>query len=197
MVVMTELRELAAKDLAAALAAANGKPVARARCQALAWVARYGPQDRVAEIARTALAAAQEADDPYHSLSASAWPLRALIERGHAQAADAAVGPLLVQSELVQPMASRSEGLFLVFQAIVAGEGSLWRTVLEVLIAASTPPRYWRQGRNIRDAVLIVAGRDAALASHTAARLEDAKLRGRLQRKLAAGVSAEPRTFFW
>ena len=94
-------------------------------------------------------------------------------------------------------MASRSEGLFLVFQAIVAGDGSLWRAVFEALIAASTPPRHWRQGRNIRDAVLIVAGRDAALASRTVARLEDAKLRGRLQRKLAAGVSAEPRTFFW
>ena len=197
MAALTELRELAAKDLCGALAEAERENAAWKKCQALAWVARYAPAGRVVGISRAALAAAREADDPYHSTFASAWPLRALLERDQAEAASDALAPILLQSQGVTPMASRSEALFLIFQAVVIGEAHAWASVFGLLMDASSPPRHWRQGRNIRDAVLIVASRDVGLAHRAMAQLDDAKLRRKLEGKLASGVCSQPRAFFW
>src|SRR5260370_14912520 len=51
------------------------------RCQAVADVARYASEELVSPIAHEAREAALEQEDPYKVVGASAWPVRALIER--------------------------------------------------------------------------------------------------------------------
>lgn len=193
---MKDIRQQTLDDFDAAVIAADRWRHTWARCQALACVARYCPEHRVVELAWRALSAAQEGTDSYQHVFPAAWPLRALIERGLDEPAKRMLTAVLSQATAVTPMSSQSEALLLIFQAVAIGSARAWRRAFEALIEASTPVEHWRQARNLRDGVLIVAALDPALARKVVDGLEDDKLKRKLNRKLDAGETRAPRDYF-
>ena len=78
---IVDIRNQTLEDFDSAVIAAECRREPWARCQALACVARFGPEHRVVEIAWRAHTAAQDGSDSYQRVFPAAWPLRALIER--------------------------------------------------------------------------------------------------------------------
>ena len=192
-----EIRQLTLDDFESAVGAAYCYRYHYAKCQALAEVARYGPERRAVEIAWRALEAAQDGSDPYQRVWPAAWPLRALIERDLFEPAKRMLKTVLPQAQEITPMSSRSKALLMHFQAVAIGPDRLWRQTFGALVDACVPVEHWRQGRNLRDGVLIVAALDASLAREAVERLDDGKLKRKLLRKLDAGETREPRDFFY
>lgn len=193
---MRDIRQQTLDNLELAIGVAVCQRESWARCQALACVARYGPKHEVATNAERALELAQGGADPYQRVFPAAWPLRALIERDRREPARRILAEVLLQAKKITPMSSRSEALLLIFQAVAVGPACMWRRTFDELIEASTPVEHWRQARNIRDSVLIVAPLDMALARKTVEQLEDDKLKRKLLRKIDAGETRAPRSYF-
>jgi hypothetical protein len=166
-------------------------------CQALAWVARYSPEHQFEEIIDESLHAGSTADDPFKIVASSAWPLRALIERGHLDKYLSIIPELLNRAKEIELLASRSEALFLVFQAVFPAGRGTWFDVLQGLMNATTPMINWRQKRNLRDTILIIRMEDEELANALTNSLEDSKLKKQIERRIANSELRLPRPFFW
>jgi hypothetical protein len=167
------------------------------RCQAVAWSARYAPQPRVAPLAREAVSAAAGAPDPYIAVGASAWPLRALIERGEAAPVDAIVRRLLAVGETIDHPVRRLSALDLLFHAVYPLGGRAKRDALAALVLACQAAKSWRAGRTLVDAALVLAADDPdAAARSAAATLPGGRHRRQVERRLAAGEQRSVRAFF-
>jgi hypothetical protein len=103
----------------------------------------------------------------------------------------------LNRAKEIELLASRSEALFLVFQAIFPAGREERLNVLEGLISASDPLISWRQKRNLRDTILIVWNEDKELARKLMADIPDDKLRRQIERRIANAEWRLPRPFFW
>jgi hypothetical protein len=162
-------------------------------------VARYAPEHRAEKIAEEALAVGfkAKAQDPYKVVGSASWPIRALVERGRVERLGPIIESLLFLSSHIQSSASRSEALFLLFHAVFPAGRSSWQSVFKALSAASQPVVHWRQGRNLRDAVLLIASEELEYASELCRGIDDPKLRGQIERKLIKAEYATPRPFFW
>lgn len=165
-------------------------------CQALAAVARFAPAEDVGWIADEAMTVANQSDDIYRQIAVTAWPLRALLERGE----DSRVGPMVHQivgrAAAIRPPASHAEALFILLSSVFPGGRKLWQPVWEELLQTSLPTTSWRQGRAVRESFLMVASEDLQLARELSARLPLGKLRQRVERQLDAGEQRAPRGFF-
>ena len=188
---------LAIRDTDGALAVARMASDPWYACQALAWVARFAPDDRLVAIVEESLKVGRVAIEPYQVVGSAAWPVRALVERGYRDRLDPLLQKLLGQAGQIEALVSRSEALFLVFQAVHPAGRRWWGSMFEGLHLASEPVVHWRQARNLRDAVLIVAGEDFE-AAHTLCRLvKDGRTRSQIERRLADSQFGTPRPFFW
>lgn len=192
-----EAETLAPVYFAAAEAVANEIGSPWYRCQALGWVARFAPDDQVMRLARDALRTSLTTDDPYQQAGASAWPLRALVERGHENYVEEAIPAVLAITNRVESLASRSEALFLLLQAVLPAKRGCWLPVFDALRAASQPMLHWRQGRNIRDACVMIASGDLTLAESACEEIADERVRQRTRKDLDGGARGKPRAFFW
>ena len=106
------------------------------RSQALAWVARYGPEATLDRTLDEALRAAAQATDPYQVVGASAWAVRAMVERGRTSRLADAVGSVLHAARRIEHPVRRLDALFLVWQAALpAGAGAL-QNVQKFLVQA-------------------------------------------------------------
>lgn len=197
----TKARDRAAKlsrtDTDAALAIARSIGDSWFACQALAWVGRFASDDRFNPIIRESLIEGQESSDPYRVVAAAAWPVRALVERNNVCRAASELRGLIDRSRTIENPASRSEALFLLFQAIFPAGSERWRFALRSLMAASIPVVHWRQGRNLLDAVMMVAGEDHAMATQIIQQTGDAKLIRKFESRLEQAKRHDPRPFFW
>lgn len=133
------------------------------RCQALSQVARYWPIDDYRGLLNEALAAANSHDDVFKQVTVSAWPIRGYLERGSPASAKTIVERCVGAASSIENMGSRSEALFMVFQAAKPGPTDLWKLAFSALLKATEPALAWRQRRNIRDAVSMVAADDPQL----------------------------------
>ncbi len=191
-------QKMAQLEFRTALDAANAEPSFRGQCQALAWVARFvRDQKHVRKTAEAAFAAAAREDDLYASVFPLAWPIRALLERGEQGTASEQLAQALSKSDGINPASSRSEAAFLLFQAAMHGPHRLWPAAFEKLAAASLPADHWRQRRNMRDAVLMVAGVDYPLAKAFADTLQDERLKQTVLSLMTEKKYQAPRPFFW
>lgn len=168
-------------------------------CQALAWVGRFWPGDDFESVINEALETGRKCSDPYQVVASAAWPVRALIERGASSQISTIVIPLLAVANAIPSFASRSEALFLLFQAAKPGMQTDWLPVLEGLIKASFPTLHWRQSRSLSAAILIVATDDNRLANDILHRLPDGRLKTQIEKRL---IKLDPtknrlRWFFW
>ncbi|MEM9282715.1 MAG: hypothetical protein AAGA96_12880 [Verrucomicrobiota bacterium] len=158
------------RDQASALAKSNPKQaLAKAkaisepwfRAQALAWVARFTDSDPV-PIAKLAAKAASKCDDDYKRSAVRAWEVAALAERNESKQAERALKAAVAMAEAVQPVSSRSEALFLLFQAAfpVGRKQAEW--VCARLDATCPEAEHWRCKRSRRDAHQILEGMSEA-----------------------------------
>ena len=141
------------------------------RAQAFACVARYAPDEAIVELADEAFDAAGRVDDVSKSLIAAAWPIRALIERGHAEHAAAFLKRTLAHVTEITKPGSAAEALFSLLEATYAGGSDLWRPVVDEMIERCTDT-HWRTIRALKATVRITAGADRPLAERVAALLE-------------------------
>ena len=168
-------------------------------CQALAWVGRFWPADDFETIIIESFEMGRRCSDPYQVVASAAWPVRALVERGTSNQISAIALPLLTLANEIASAASRSEALFLLFQAAKPSEPRNWLPILEELVKASFPTLHWRQNRALREAILIVAAEDGGLAHDIVHRLPEGRLRTQIEKRLNAldSTTAYPRVFFW
>lgn len=133
----------------------------------------------------------------YKRLGAAAWPIRALIERGFLEPARRELSRVLAQSEAVTPANSRSEAVFLLFQAAFALGPQVREELLRQLAAMFAADPFWRQLRNLADALAMLRTEDPDLAARTVAALPPGPQSAKLARRLASAEAAAPRPFFW
>lgn len=127
------------------------------RAQALAWVARFTDSDPVV-VAKLAAKAASDCDDDYKRSAVRAWEVAALAERNQPNQAERALKAAVALAEGVQPVSSRSEALFILFQAAFSIGRKQAEWVCERLDATCPEAEHWRCKRSRRDAHQILEG---------------------------------------
>lgn len=187
----------AAADPAQSLARARQVDDPWFRCLALAWVARFGPADTCMAIAREALAAAAEGPDLYRAVRASAWPVRALVERGQTAGVAAVLARLVRTAAAIPHPVCRVDALRLLFEAVYPLGSHDRRRVQTALVEACGEESSWRAGRTFRDVALLVAADDPAEAERMVESFRPGRHRRQAARLLAAGERRPPRRFFW
>ncbi len=190
---------LATRDPDRARAAARTMTDPWFGCQAFAWVARYWPGADFEAIVDEGVELSRHSDDPYVESAVAAWPIRALLERQSPAKAEALVSRAIGTSSSIANFGSRSESLFKLYQATRPFDPHLWQPVLRALVAASHPALNWRQRRNLRDAILMMATDEPELASSISRSLPDERLRRVAEKATLASPSMKrlPRPFFW
>jgi hypothetical protein len=198
---MTAIRDLATQlapsdpERAAELARTIDSPWDR--CQALAWAARFAPEERVEVLAEEALYAGYMAQDRFQTVGASAWPLRALIERGRTAAAMRALADVLSLASEIELASSRAEALFLVWQAIFPLGVESRDKVLDHLLTICPPGNSWRAGRVFQEVAWMLAADDRATAQRVIAALPEGRWKRQAKRRVEAGEPMPARPFFW
>ena len=184
-------------DPGQALTTARAIPDAWSRAQALAWVARFAPQDIARPALRDARAAAKEGKDEYQRAAALAWPIRAALETRQKTQYEVMFAEATRQLPDIENMGSRAEAADWVFHAAAPGGAALWQPLLDALPTLCPPDDHWRCARLFRGIATVLA----AVTPDAAARFIDAmphgKARDRCLRDRAKGASAEPRRYFW
>jgi hypothetical protein len=188
---------LAPTDPTRALATARAIQDPWFACQALAWVARYAPDQQFIKIIKESLRVCSTEIDPYRVVAPAAWPIRAIVERNRSEMLPSVIPELLLRAKDIEILASRSEALFLLFQAVFPAGRENWLAVLQSLREASTPLISWRQRRNLCDAILIVWGEDKPLALEILSALDDLKLKKKIEKLQVTSQLHVPRPFFW
>ena len=148
------------RDQASALAKSNPKQaLAKAksvsepwfRAQALSWVARFTDADPI-PLAKMAAKAASECDDDYKRSAVRAWEIAALAERSLVAESRKALKAAMRVAESVIPVSSRSEALFLLYQAAFSISREEASSVLGRLDDLCPDEEHWRCRRARRDA---------------------------------------------
>ncbi len=189
--------ELARKDLDRALSRALAIRDPWFACQALASVGRFAPEQQFPKIIERSLHVVRAELDPYRVVAPSAWPIRAIVERHRSKILPSIMPELLLRAEDIELLVSRSEALFLVFQAVFPASREYWFPVLDSLRQASKPLISWRQKRNLADAIMIVRSADEPLALEMYDAVEDQKLKNKITKMWAKPEQRRPREFFW
>jgi hypothetical protein len=146
------------------------------RCQALAHVARYWPDENYGKLLREASAAADSQDNWYKRVTVSAWPIRAYLERGNPGPVKGLLERYVDQVHHIENLGGRSEALLMLFQAARPFDRHLWEPVFHALVKATEPALAWRQTRNIRNAVAMVASDNPRLVQNAITALSDEKI---------------------
>jgi hypothetical protein len=188
---------LAVSDHEAALRAARSVGDPWFACQALASVARFAPHDQFDAIVDEAFQVGRRANDHYQIVGSAAWPLRALVERGRVERLAPILPELLCFAPRIETLASRSEALLLIYQAVFPAGRQWWLSVLQELARASHPAIHWRQARSVRDAVLMAASEDPEFARDFCRGVRNDRARAQIERGLSRSEYLSPRPFFW
>jgi len=188
--------KLAGTDPEQALAVARGIKEPWFRCQALSQVARYWPGDAKC-LLEEAVEAADLQDDTYKRVTVSAWPIRAYLERGSPSPAKSLLEKYTPATSNIENMGGRSQALLMLFQAARPFAADLWKPVFWALVDAAEPALAWRQLRNLRLAMAMVAADKPQLVQKALEQLSDERTISAIKRDFEAGKHAEPRPFFW
>ena len=167
------------------------------RCQALSHVARYWPDENYDRFLKEAMRAADSQDQVFNQVAVSAWPIRAYLERGNAPPAKKLLAKGTSATGLIENMGSRSEALFGIFQASKPSAINLWQPIFWALVEAAEPALSWRQRRNLKHAVAMVASNNPELVYQALEKLSEPKNLSAVRRCLESPIILEPRPYFW
>ncbi len=185
---------VARTDFAKALRLARKVSLPWFRCQALACVARYAPDSQVVPRAEEAIAAAFADSETYIRVAATAWPLRALIERDQSKQALKLLSPILQLSPQIEPPIGRGDAMFLLWEALFPIGGATRQSMTNTLVASCVGHR---KGEWIlREATLILAFEDLKAAHELAALIPDGKYKRQAEKRLSEGQKFQARNFF-
>lgn len=162
------------------------------RCQALAHVARFAPDEQVVPTAKEAISAALTATDSYKRVAVTAWPLRALIERSQGQKAAQLLPDILALASQIQNPVSRSDALFLLWEAFFPAQGH--KPVLGALVKSCVG--HWKADYILRQVVIILASEDIEEAHNLADSMPEGKYKRQAEKRLAEGQKQQVRHFF-
>jgi hypothetical protein len=190
-------RELVDRDWPGALREARASEDPWRRALGLGWAARFAADADVVAIADEALTACAGAAEPYVRVGASAWPLRALIERGHGPSAAEMLPAVLERAGAITNPVSRVDALFLVWQAVYPLGGDTRRAALTPLLDAAAATQAWKPGWVLELIAYMAADDEPALADLVLASIPDDRRRRAAARRLAAGERQQTRRFFW
>ena len=188
--------QLLMSDAERALVVARGIEDPWFRCQALSTAGRVWREDAYEGLLKEAVKAADSQENAYQRVTVSAWPIRAYLERGNVKPAKRLLEKYTPDARNIENMGGRSEALLMLLQAARPFAPDLWQLVFWALVQATEPSLAWRQRRNIRIAIKMVAEDHAQLAHEALARLTDEKTIAGINRDLHAGHYVEPRSFF-
>lgn len=183
---------IAESDSAMALAQARNVSEAWFRSQALAEVARYAPDENVAQIAEEAIAAALVATDIYKQVAVTAWAFRALLERNQQKKATELLPTILSLSTQIENPVSRSDALFLLWQAFFPFNGH--RSVLGALVKSCNG--HWKADYILRQIVLILATENQEDARKLAVSMREGKYKRQAEKRLSQGQTQQAHQFF-
>jgi hypothetical protein len=186
---------LARSNPGAALEAARRLEDPLMRCQALTAVVRHVAGDK------EALRIAAEADrslehaDPYHATAGASWPMRALIDRGLADRAEAILKRALSASKQIPRPASQVDALFLLVQAGWPSRTRTWQSAVDHLVACARSASSTKAESVLRDLCLMLAGEGK---DHTPVltAIPEGKARRQVERRLAAREFMAPRAWW-
>lgn len=162
------------------------------RCQALAETARFAPDEQVVPIAEEAISAALTATDFYKRAAATAWPFRALIERDQEQKAVKRLPDILALSSQIQNPVSRSDALFLLWEAFFPVQGH--KSVLGLLVKSCSG--HWKADYILRQVVMMLASEDIEEARKLADSMPESKYKRQAKKRLSEGQKERARQFF-
>lgn len=162
------------------------------RCQALAGAARYAPDEHVVKTAEEAISAAFTATDSYKKVAATAWPLRALIERKQEQKAIQSLPKILELSAQIENPISRTDALFLLWEAFFPVQGHGF--ILAPLVKSCTG--HWKADYILRQIVMILASGNIEEAQKLAASMPESKYKRQAEKRLAEGQNEQARQFY-
>lgn len=188
--------QVAASDFEKALSLARQVSEPWFRCQALAWAARFAPETEVIKTAEEALTSAFSAKDPYHTVGASAWPIRALIERGHEHKALHWLAELVAASATIENPVSRLKALFLLWQAVHPVKSEAKKSVLGALTRACQAADSWQAGWTLRETALILARDDVNEAMSLMAFIPEGVYKRQAQQRIAQGQRGYVHPFY-
>jgi len=179
-----------------ALSVAKGIEAPWFRCQALSHVARHWPDKMYSRLLEEAILAADCQEDVFKRVAVSAWPIRAYLERGNPTPAKELLTKYVAASGAIENMGSRSEALFSLFQASKPFDNGLWQPVFWALVAAAEPALSWRQLRNLRNAVAMVASDNGELVQQAIETLSEPKNLSTVRRYFDKQIRQQPRPYF-
>jgi hypothetical protein len=166
------------------------------KCQALADVARYAPEADVVAIAKEAINAAQAAEDNYQKVAATAWPIRALIERGHEEEAAHRLIEFLELSIRIENPVSHIDALFLLWEAFLPATGKSKELVLRTLDDSCIQTQHWKAWYLLRDTALIIASENRTEALRIGNLIPEGKYKRQALKRIEAGETMRAKEFF-
>jgi len=129
------------------------------KAQALAHVARYSNKSDVLKIAKEARQVAYECDDDYKKSSVRAWEIVALAERGFKKESEKALNEAMKLAVAVEPVSSRSEVLFNLFQASCHIDMRIASKLYERMNYLCPTEEHWRAKRAMKNASEVLEGK--------------------------------------
>jgi hypothetical protein len=188
--------DLAKGDADAALRLAREIPDPWFRAQALASAARWIDDSRVKRVAAEALASADACHDDYKRAAVAAWPIRALLERGHLTSAAEALGAARERALAASPAGSRAEALFGLMQASWSLGPEARHQLIADIAATHELDQFWRVTRCLVDAIVMMSATEPDVASQIVQRISDDRTRSKAARAIVTRGPCAPRDYF-
>ena len=188
--------ELAETDNHAALKVARRIDVPWYRCQALARVARYAPHSEFDDRIDEAFAAANAASEAYDRVAVSAWPLRAMIERGQTSRLPELLVKLRSMADVIDHPVSRMDAMGSLLDGVFPAGDPYRRDMFDAYVRACRAANSWKAGRGLAGFALRIAAHEPALARAVLESMRDSRYKRRAMRELGAVQHAEPSRYF-
>ncbi len=128
------VHQIAPKDWANAIDLARKIPLPWYRSQSMSAIAAHVPEDRVRDVIRQAVSAADSDGDSYRRTAVLAWAIDAACARGDRRLASEVLEQALGQIPRVEPLRSRCEALVQLLRSAAGLGGSELERVLTPLI---------------------------------------------------------------
>ena len=164
-------------------------------CQALAWVLRYAPEKQIARIVSNIDHRAATCRDDYQRAAVRAWEIRALAERGLTREANRVLSEATIVARGTTPAPSRSEALFLLFQAAYPLGNRTVSPLARMLAETWLVQPNWRSERNLVHTLAMVSALNSDEYHSILASVSDDRVNRRVQRAIGKGFTT-PRNFF-
>ena len=181
----SETERLAPKDWAKALDRARAIQDGWYRAQSLATVAEHAPEDRVLDILKEAVKAADTCHDEYGMVAVRSWPLEVAFRRGRISFAERERERAIELAASVQPLASRAFALQYLWGGCYMIAPHHAAPVWQAILSLCHPDRSWRAARlyrHIADVRTHYENKGAAITVIRA--MPEGKARAKLARRL-------------